>query len=284
MEAVIAAAQKELQELGQRTLLRLREAADQEVLAAKAELFRKEKELAEREERLRLREAREEGPDGRLPTMTPTPTRAGAASWRLDVQRVEKPDRQAAVAVEPNMPVGSSHRSSSANSSPRLSTVSAGSASQLRAMFERKAAKARPTQPPVRGDGKERSGDANRLSFRAQEGPFRRTSSAALPPTPAEQKGSPQKGSPQKSSPTEGRIVDSPYEISVQHIEATQQVPPMPEVASPQRPPRSRCTSQSPNSEDRRQRKSQRPTLHATPSRSLAELLKLDEERRGTAS
>mmetsp|Transcript_63494 Transcript_63494/g.100940 ORF Transcript_63494/g.100940 Transcript_63494/m.100940 type:complete len:216 (+) Transcript_63494:40-687(+) len=136
MEVVLEEAQREFERLMHRTLERLRSAMEKELADAKADLAKKEQALRQ-EATLSLT-----GPQSAASAAasTPTPMRSMAASaYRQDLGDAR------------------------------------GTASQLRALFERKAAKHEPNR--LSSPRKEKVSDHNRLSFRAQEGMLRRRSS-----------------------------------------------------------------------------------------------------------
>eukprot|EP00490_Sorites_sp_Unknown_P014252 CAMPEP_0114651804 /NCGR_PEP_ID=MMETSP0191-20121206/8580_1 /TAXON_ID=126664 /ORGANISM="Sorites sp." /LENGTH=207 /DNA_ID=CAMNT_0001866125 /DNA_START=92 /DNA_END=716 /DNA_ORIENTATION=+ len=139
MEAVLQEAQREFEELTARTLQRLRVAMEKELADAKADLAQKEEALRQRAPGIRTTVA-VTSPESVAAASTPTPMRSiVASSCRQDIG------------------------------------AAPGTASQLRALFERKAAKRESNR--VSSPRKEKAGDHNRLSFRAQEGMLRRRSS-----------------------------------------------------------------------------------------------------------
>ena len=139
MEVVLQEAQREFQELMERTLHRLRDAMQRELADAKADLDRREQALRQREAEV-------------LTETSLSTTAASPAPWTPTPMR------------------------SRVTSSYRQDGAAPGTASQLRALFESKAAKNQSTR--LSSPRKEKVNDHHRLSFRAQEGMLRRRSSA----------------------------------------------------------------------------------------------------------
>jgi len=308
-QAVLEAAAENFEQLAQQTMQRLRAAAEEELLASQAVLAQKEEALQQREERLlereqlaaKLEHELQAGRPDNVFASTPTPTRA---------------------------PAQAPGTAASNQSPPCVSEASAGSASQLRAMFERKVTQGgQSLHEPQKAQGSrsgtprkelpaghsaeerglrlscpsERRGEASRLSFRAQEGPLRRSNSGASlaeskhePLQMASPLSSPQ---PSQASPTPSLLM-SPSAAQAPQPSGPSGRPPLsptkkkrPTAPSPQPTPErveSARTDERPQrptlqpaperlESARTEERPQRPTLQPAPKRSLADLLKMDE-------
>lgn len=228
MDAAYQAVLGSLQEQVNSAALKLRAAAANEVASTKAELARREEALRQRELQLDERERelerlhaelrkREEALQAKeallaegspvvnryLPE-TPTPTRAQIPPVGSTPTRSPPETPTQSVSSLPR--VGYPPAPADVLNSPRLSTASAGSASQLRAAFERKssfqaskpgngqplATEARKTwtpriDPPAAQSTRRESGGTTEngsLSFRSHEGAFRQSMTVPAPSPP----------------------------------------------------------------------------------------------------
>jgi len=296
MEAALASAMEDFKEFSDRTSEKLRQAFSEELKAQQERVLQQEEALRQREARLCEREQELErqvqeferrqklqletsissqGVANISATMTPTRSGAPALPFRTSTGTAGSP---VATAVP--------------NSLDGPSTAAAGTAS-LRAMFERPAPRAgtpRKEERDVRWssaserDRKERSGSSSRISFRAQEGPLRRSNSGAGLIRHSKSSGQDQELQPQWKMPLE-----SPTVISKTAPDASspkKQRPPLSPTKKRQASP-SPLMSPQPSTAREQLPQSEREVLQElppakpqpAPKRSLAELLKMDEER-----
>jgi len=306
MEAALASAMEDFTEFSERTSEKLRQAFSEEMKAQKERVVQQEEALRQREARLCEREQELErqvqeferrqkqqletsissqGVANISATMTPTRSGAPALPFRTSTGTAGSP---VATAVP--------------NSLDGPSAAAAGTAS-LRAMFERPASRAgtpRQEERDVRWscaserDRKERSASSSRISFRAQEGPLRRNNSGAGLTGHSKSSGRDQQElQPQWKMPLESPTVisktapaPSPRSLQSDASSPKKQRPPLSPTKKRQASP-SPLMSPQPSPEREQLKQSEREVLQELPpakpqpaqKRSLAELLKMDEER-----
>jgi len=337
----MAAAVEDFKEFTERTFKSLRQAAAEDLKAAQDQVAQQEEGLRQWETRLREREqdlkrqvqeferqqkVQQETAIQGVPNIpaTPTPTRSGSPA--LHAFSRTSLDATAIVA-------GSPAGTATCNSSPRLSIAAAGTASQLRALFESKGKDQsfEQLQTPSSRVGTPRKDmpqegrdvrcstaserdrkESSKLSFRAQEAPLRRSNSGAglaslvssghdqqelqpqwktlqpLEPPSAIAKAMPEPSPrPLQSSPSEASSPKKqrPPLSPTKKRQPLQAASPLPAAASPlpagsPLPVASPLMSPQPSPKREQPKQPEQPAKsQPVPKRSLAELLKMDEER-----